>query len=158
MTAADLDEVERVGDRVHPDYPETAAVFGERLQRYPAGCLVFQGPGSILGYTISHPWRLGQPPKLNVVLGSLPERPDTFYIHDVALLPEARGSGAGGAAVALLTRQAVASGLGNMSLVAVSGASGFWRRHGFDVLETPEIRAKLAEYGESSRFMVRWLR
>ncbi len=40
MTRSDLAKVERIGETVHPDYPEDAAVIAERLQLYPAGCFV----------------------------------------------------------------------------------------------------------------------
>ncbi len=42
-----------------------------------------------------YPWRFGQPPKLNMRLHRLSDDADTFYIHDVAILPAARGGGAG---------------------------------------------------------------
>ncbi len=92
----------------------------------PDGCLVLPSRQGILGYAVSHPWLSGQPPQLNTRLVQLPVPADTFYIHDVALLPEARGTGAGGAVVRLLACQARSSGLASLSLVAVSGSVGFW--------------------------------
>ena len=41
MRVADLPRVLAVADAVHPAFPEEAAVFEERLQLYPGGCLVF---------------------------------------------------------------------------------------------------------------------
>ncbi len=156
MRAADLVGVERVADAVHPDHPEDAAVLAERLQLHPAGCLVLDGEQGIRGYAVAHPWRFGRPPPLNTPLGGLPARPDTFYIHDLALLPDARGDGAGASAVDLLARQAAAEGFTNISLVAVGGSQRFWRRNGFKVVEREETRAALASYGRAD-FMERVL-
>ena len=73
MEAADLAAVERVAAHVHPDYPEDEAVFAERLSLCPEGCLVLARPlGDPCGYVVAHPWRLGQPPALNSLLGALP--------------------------------------------------------------------------------------
>lgn len=105
MAAADLAAAERIAARVHPDYPEDAAVFAERLSLFPEGCLVLVSPsGELGGYVIAHPWRLGQPPALNSLLGALPAAADTLYIHDIALLPERRGGGAAGRALERLRR------------------------------------------------------
>jgi hypothetical protein len=95
MTQADLSAVESVSGHVHPAYPEDVQVLAERRDLYPRGCLVLPRGTGILGYAISHPWLSGQPPKLNTRVGRLPDPAETFYIHDVALLPEARGTALG---------------------------------------------------------------
>jgi len=157
MTLADHLAVERIGVLVHPDHPEAPDIFAERLRLFPAGCLVLPGPAGLLGYAIAHPWRFGQPPRLNTLLGALPAQADTFYIHDIALLPETRRSGAGAAAIGLLAALAASLGLPNLSLVAIGGTHGFWQRQGFAVHDDPALQAKLASYGPAARFMVRWL-
>src|SRR6201994_4413876 len=93
MTPVDLIAVENVGDAVHPDYPEDRDIIGERLRLYPEGCLVLDGEQGVRGYAVAHPWVFGRPPSLNTLLGQLPARADTFYIHDLALMPDARGLG-----------------------------------------------------------------
>ncbi|KAA2215320.1 GNAT family N-acetyltransferase [Pseudoroseomonas oryzae] len=153
MRAADLAAVSRIATIVHRDFPEEDAVFAERLALFPAGCLILARGGEAAGYAISHPWRLGAPPALNTRLVALPARPDTFYLHDVALLAEARG---GGAARGLLARLEQLAGVLPVSLVAVGGTADFWRRLGFVAVEDPALDAKLASYGDpSARFMVR---
>jgi ribosomal protein S18 acetylase RimI-like enzyme len=156
MTRSDLPDVERVGDLVHPAYPEEEAVIAERLSLYPAGCLVLADNHRIQGYALGHPWLLGHPPTLNARLNTLPDKPDTFYIHDLALLPETRRLGAGTTAIRLLAHRAERDGLTSLSLVAVSDSTGFWQRNGFEAVALAGMRTKLASYGASSRFMVRW--
>ena len=155
MAPGDLTDVEVVGARVHPDHPEDDAVFQERLSLFPAGCLVLRDGPALIGYAISHPGTLNQPPKLNTLLGALPAHPDSFYIHDLALLPEARGPGAGAAAVAHLAGVARVGGFATLSLVSVSGSAGFWHRLGFATIDA--MTGQVASYGPSARYMVRRL-
>jgi GNAT superfamily N-acetyltransferase len=155
MTAADLPAVAAIADVVHVAHPEDTAVFAERLRLYAAGCRVLDGGGQALGYVLSHPGRFAEPPPLDTRLGALPEPATTYYVHDLALLPEARGSGAGSVVVGDLVRLARAAELANLSLVAVNDSAGFWRRQGFRPVADPGLDAKLASYGGGAQFMVR---
>jgi ribosomal protein S18 acetylase RimI-like enzyme len=155
MSPDDLPRVLAIAARVHESYPEDAAVFAERLRLYPAGCHVHEAGGRLLGYVLSHPWRDREPPALNSLLGALPASPATYYIHDLALLPEARGQGAGSAITEALVAQARMAGLLSVSLVAVHGPAEFWRRHGFGTVDDPALAETLRSYDESARFMVR---
>jgi ribosomal protein S18 acetylase RimI-like enzyme len=111
--------------------------------------------GRPIGYIVSHPWTYGAPPALNSLLGTLPEPPTTYYIHDIALLPEARGTGAANIIVAQLTALAESLSLLNLSLIAVNDSVAFWQRHGFVLTAIPALDAKLRSYDEAARFMVR---
>jgi len=148
MLPADLSMVASIAEQVHPDYPEDPAVFAERLALFPAGCFMF----GAVGYLIAHPWMLASPPQLNTLLGALPAAPDTMFVHDLALLPEARGRGHAGEAVALILRVA---GPLELSLVSVGLASGFWRRYGFAPVGDAAVQASLSRYGAGACLMVR---
>jgi GNAT superfamily N-acetyltransferase len=160
MAEADLAAVLAVAAVVHPDFPEDASVFAERLRLWPAGCFVLaadDAPTPLAGYVVSHPWRAGSPPALNRLLGALPDGADTFYLHDLALMPVARNSGAGAEIVERLARTARHAGFATISLVAVGGSAGFWTRRGFFVIEDPALTQKLVSYGGAARFMLRAL-
>lgn len=157
MTPRDLPAVNAIAARVHVDYPEDAAVFAERLALYPAGCFILQGNTEPIGYLISHPWRFAAPPALNVQLGALPAPASTYYIHDIALLPQARGSGAAAAAVCILIPLARAQRAGNISLVAVNNSVQFWRHQGFHIYVDDALAQKLMSYDGNARYMVREL-
>ena len=147
MTRGDLRAVEAVGDLVHPNYPEAPAVLDEKRRLYPEGSFVLERDRSVQGYVVAHPWRLGQPPKLNTPLQCIPADADTLYVHDLAVLPLLRGTGAGSAIVAHLANRA---GRMPLSLVAVSHSIPFWTKHGFAIAP-----ATLTTYGPEARFMVR---
>ncbi|MGJ4891379.1 GNAT family N-acetyltransferase [Bradyrhizobium sp. HKCCYLRH3099] len=158
MTAADLAAVDRIAAHVHSAYPEEPAVFAERLRLHPAGCRVLvSDTAAITGYVISHPWHLGKPPALNVLIAQLPMPAQTYYIHDLALLPKARGSGAAARIVGDLAAHALELGLPALSLVAVNGSVPFWEQQGFAVDEAAASDDRIASYGDDARSMIRRL-
>lgn len=148
MRAADIAGMSALAAIVHPDFPEDDAVLAERLSLYPPGCFALDGADGLDGYLLSHPWRLGHPPKLNRRLGALPTAPDTFYLHDLALHPCCRATGAAGS---LLRTLLADREWPTHSLVAVNGSASFWRHFGFVSQPGPD----LADYGPAALHMVR---
>jgi ribosomal protein S18 acetylase RimI-like enzyme len=157
MTPADLPAVQALADTIHPDFPEDAAVFADRLRLHPAGCFILVGNAGTAGYVLSHPWLDRQPPKLNAILGQPAEAASTYYIHDLALLPAARKSGAAAAIVKILATHASAMQLQNMTLVAVNNSVHFWRRQGFDIVVDSDLDRQLRSYDAQACFMRRAL-
>ncbi len=147
MCAADLAAVEKLGNAIHLDHPEDAAIFTERLRLCPEGCYTLDGPAGLAGYIISHPWHANSPPPLNTLLGTLPPAPTTWYIHDLALHQATRGSGAAPAIVATLAIRP------RIDLIAVGASPRFWARQGFRPAPLPA--AKLASYGAGAQFMIK---
>ena len=153
MQPDDLPAVAAVARMIHVDYPEDAAVFAERLHLHPAGCLVLASADAISGYVVSHPWRAGDPPALNTLLGAIPGRPNTYYIHDLALLPDRRGTGKAAELVTRLVAHAASLDLVALSLIAVGGSQPFWQRQGFAIESAPSVN--LASYVGLTAYMVR---
>ncbi|WP_404335478.1 GNAT family N-acetyltransferase [Sphingomonas sp. MMS12-HWE2-04] len=147
MTAGDLDGVVAVAAVAFPDHPEGRACFAERLALAPETCFVLQGGEGVAGYLIAYPWPLGSIPPLDTLLGSLPADRAAWYLHDLALLPEARGTGQAAAGLALLFARIG----GSIALVSVNESAAFWRSHGFVETEL----ASLSSYGPHARYMVR---
>jgi N-acetylglutamate synthase-like GNAT family acetyltransferase len=85
----------------------------------------------------------------------MPAAPSTFYIHDLALLPETLRSGAATVAVDMMAARARLMQLPNMTLVAVNNSVHFWQRHDFTIMRDSELDQKLQSYGDNARFMVR---
>src|ERR1700754_979238 len=127
MAEADLPAANALAATIHPAYPEDDVVFAERLALYPAGCRVFDLGGRAEAYVVSHPWRRFEAPALNSLLGALPAAPSTFYIHDLALSPAVRNTGAAAQMVVWLAKQALVDRIRHMSLIAVNGSAGFWQ-------------------------------
>ena len=155
MTPEDMPRVQVLADTIHVGHPEDLEVLAERQRLYPQGCLMLTEGQQAIGYALTHPWHYGEPPPLNGLLGKLPAAPTTYYIHDVALLPAARGKGYAVQAAERLIAHARAEGFGNLSLVAVNRSQAFWERFGFRMVSITSLDAKLASYGPDAVLMVR---
>ncbi|EJM99349.1 GNAT family N-acetyltransferase [Phyllobacterium sp. YR531] len=159
MEVSDLASVSAMASIIHTDFFEADAVYQERLALYPNGCHVLQDKdGRLIGYAITHPWRLYTMPALNSLLGEIPDQHSTYYLHDIALMPQSRGTGAAREIVSILADHAQNSKFTTMSLIAVNGSTGFWQKQGFLPDDRPELETKLRTYSDDARFMVRHLR
>jgi len=150
----DLPEINRIANQVHTTLPERDEVFGEKLRLFPEGCLKLMRANEFLGYGISHLWTLGIIPPLDTFLGSLPDRPNCIYVHDVVIHPSGRGRNAAGEYIRRISEVALRHGIRSIALVSVYGTDVLWRRFGFSVVEDSNLRAKIASYGESAKYMV----
>lgn len=157
MTAFDMTAVEAIAAQVHPDFFEATEVMAERQQLYRNGCYVLEIAERPTGYVLSHPWRRGDLPALNSRLGEIPADADTYYLHDLALLPVTRRIGAAGYIVDALSKHAAAQGFATMHLVAVNGSQGFWEKQGFAVEDIPTLADKLKTYEAAASYMVKAL-
>jgi GNAT superfamily N-acetyltransferase len=153
----DLAAISAIAARIHPDLSESPDVLAEKLRLFPDGCRVLAAANAIAGYGLAHPWMQQQIPPLDGFLGQLPEAADCLYIHDVAVLPDARG-GVARAYAAEIDQLARSSGITTLALVSVYGTRAMWERLGFHPV-TPDaaLCAKLACYGASATYMLREL-
>ena len=157
MTPGDLDRVAEIALIGFPDHFEDRACFANRLALWPRGCFVLDDGVGVIGYLISYPWMRALAPKLNAPIEAVPAAADVLYLHDLALHPEARGRGATGEIVERLATRAAADGWPAVALVAVNDASGFWCRHGFEVVEGAATASAQSSYGDDARYMERRL-
>lgn len=180
-TPDDVPMLMTVANHVHPDLPEDAAIYAERIRLFPAGCYVLaqqqrrqqtdldatsSAKNSTAqarccsGYLISHPIRMGQPPELNTLLSGsdIPPDADQYYIHDLALMPETRGQGHAAEVIASLIGDAgPARKHQTACLISVYGTASFWGRFGFveTQVDDPIFAKKLQGYGQDAKYMVR---
>ena len=128
MTPKDIPEVYQISLRVHSLY-EDPEIFEER-RSLSKGCYSYVLDEKVVGYLISHPYRRDTYPPLNTLIGKIPD-PDTWYIHDLAILPEFRGRGMVRPVLAEVKALALAQGFRELSLVSVYGSEVFWTKMGF---------------------------
>ncbi len=149
----DIDVIHDIQSVVHADHCEAYDVLLERLRLCPRGCFVLEHGNAISGYVLSHPWIRRSPPPIDTLLGAVPHTADVWYLHDLALMPETRGSGAGSSVSALLAAQARRAGYDAATLISINGSQGFWERQGFSVHAEPGLADKLATYGGQAVYM-----
>jgi len=156
MREQDLAAVNQIAAEVHLDYPESPAVFAERLMLFEGGCWVAADTQlRVQGYAISHPALLGQPPTLDCLLRQLPAAANCLYLHDVALRPGVRGAGLGASLLDLMRQQARIHRLTQLALVAVNGSAAYWQRQGFQPYGEGDtsLMRKLGSYDSSARYL-----
>lgn len=153
LEAEDLDRLDAIQRAVHADLPEPRALLAEKRSLFPAGCRKLVGSAGMVGYALSHPWRLGCVPVLGAPLGPLPARPDCLHMHDVAILPEGRGQGAAGIYAAHLRALARARGIDALACVSVYGTGPFWTRHGFAAASPQPAPGALRSYGAGAVYL-----
>ena len=154
LSPSDFDAVDRIAQTIHVDIYERTEVLFDKASFFPQGCRKLVRDGVMLGYAIAHPWFINEIPEINEFLPKRVEPPDCLFLHDVAVLNEARGSNAAGEFLALLRPLARARGLRFLACVSVYGTDRLWSRFGFTVISRPEIDAKLDGYGPTAKYMV----
>lgn len=156
MTPDDLAGVMTLTACVHPDYMEDLAVFKERLKLAPDGCFSLVRGKEVLGYLISHPWQGLISPPLNTLLHTLPDKADSWYIHDLALSSTVRGQGFAQQALLLAEQAARRQNLHTLLLTSTCHAIGFWHKAGFtDAPINKTEQAVLASYDAQARLLHR---
>jgi hypothetical protein len=154
MTVADLETVSRIAGQVHASLPERPDVLAEKFRLFPQGCFIFESDRAILGYAISHPWKLRAIPPLDAFLNQLPKAPECLYLHDAALLPQGRGQSASPRLIEDLRQVAASIDLQWLALVSVYRTYILWGRFGFSSAQDPGLSDKLNSYGSTAKYMI----
>ena len=149
----DLDTVVSIQTRVHTLEPETREVFAAKLQAFPKGCHVLESLGGLVGYGVFHPWGSDRVPALHALPFIMPDPADCLFVHDVALLPPARGQGAARAFLNIVKDTAQDCAIRTISLVSVYDSAPIWQRLGFQISSVALDAAKRAQYGDTACFM-----
>lgn len=129
---------------------EAAAAFLAKLQAAPDACFLALLPSGPVGYLVAVPAVAGSPPPLHSADDAVPAAANALYLHDLALHPAARGSGAAGALIAAYFHALRQRRLAIACLTAVNASRPFWERHGFRAT-TPAT--PLDTYGDDACYM-----
>eukprot|EP00743_Colponemidia_sp_Colp-15_P009012 GILK01009837.1.p1 GENE.GILK01009837.1~~GILK01009837.1.p1 ORF type:complete len:177 (-),score=11.11 GILK01009837.1:124-615(-) len=110
---------------------ETDDIYQKKIDVFPEGCLGCFDNDVLIAYAMSHPWNSAVPVQLNEKNFAIPDHPDCYYIHDVAVNTSYRGKGVGHKLFARMVEVAKGLGFKKMKLVAVLGGDQFWAKFGF---------------------------
>ncbi len=113
----------------------------------PGSCLIAEEDGP-LGYLLAHPWPADDFPPAKAVLPEIPPGAASLFIHDLAVIPRARGRQVGRRLVDEVLGWARGQGLGRSSLVSVQGSGRFWEQFGFR--PRADLTARFAEVFRAS--------
>lgn len=151
MAPTDLSDIDRIARIVHPDFPERIEAFDEKLALSPSTHFVAADEdGAVRGYACAYPWLDHDVPKLDTLIGKLPDDIAVLYIHDVALLPTARGLGLIESLIPRLEFLAREADLRALTLTAIYGSEVAWFRYGFERVPLDEkLKRQIAHYGSA---------
>ncbi|HEY6353544.1 MAG TPA: GNAT family N-acetyltransferase [Burkholderiaceae bacterium] len=157
MADADLPAVLEIQALCYTEVtPESKESLHAKLSASQSTCLIASLECVTVGYLIALPWESSSPPVLNAETCRLPSSPSCLYLHDLAVMPDARKFGAGRALVEAFLTRLKRMGLVRASLVAVQNSVPYWERHGFRAVPQSEpLKAKLSSYGEGVQYMER---
>jgi ribosomal protein S18 acetylase RimI-like enzyme len=114
-----------------PSLHESDEAFMRLIELFPEGALGCFDDEGLCGYAFGVPLKAGWTLELRTPLEKIPDDPDTFYVHDVAVAERCRGRGVGRALAARLLDLARARGFTRSELVSVQGSAPFWEKFGF---------------------------
>jgi ribosomal protein S18 acetylase RimI-like enzyme len=139
-----------------PQMNEPETVWRQRLQQAAALCWLAESGGAIHAYLAAYPARLGHVTALDGDFAP-PPLANCLYLHDLAVSPDASGSGLGKALLTRALHTAQERGWRHAALVCVQDAAGFWQGQGFAATALPDstAQAALASYPGPACYMTR---
>ena len=156
MKEEDIKAVKEIQKKLfRSNLQENISVQQRRFKLFPEGCWVIKIEDKVIGYFISHPWRLSCPPMLGTYIDKLPEFPDCLYLHDIGVLTHIAGKWIGYEIIMKAKQFAKEKGYSTISGVAVMKTLRYWKRYGFkETPITPEKDQILIEhYGPEARYL-----
>lgn len=157
MKAGDLRHILDIQTHCYEEqFHETLTVLEAKLELSPESCWVVEGDAALKGYLFAHPWFSAAPPAWNEVLSHLPDTADCFYLHDLAVAPNARGQGVAEALIKAARQEARRMGFTLAALTAVQGSVPFWNKQGFKPCDNKVGSGEqhLKTYGDDAAFMM----
>ncbi len=156
MREDDLDAVLAVQALCYPPaMQEAGAVVLARLRAAPATTLAACDGAGVCGYLFAYPSVSGKVTPLDAAF-DVAARPDTLYLHDLAVAPRAHGRGLARRLVLRMLALGAARGLARSALVSVQDSRAFWEALGY-AAAAPDAagRAALAGYPAGALYMTR---
>lgn len=144
LTIKDFDYEEQI---YPPEYYEDDECFRQKMAAFPIGCIAYvdRATDMMLGYSFGHPWRLDAGPvPLDWTAFKLPENPDCYYIHDIAVFPEHRGKGIGKMLMEYQLDIARIHMYKKVKLISILGSHSLWSKFGFQIVSEIEYGGKPA--------------
>lgn len=136
LTRDDIPRLHRLeAESYLPTLHESDEAFIRLMELFPEGAIGCFDDQGLCGYAFGVPLKAGWTLELRTPLERIPDEPDTFYIHDVAIAERLRGRGVGRALARRLLDLARERGFIRCELVSVQGSAPFWERFGFRRVE-----------------------
>lgn len=155
----DLAQIARIQAACYgADFIEDSQAFAAKLHASPDTCWLAHIEQQAIGYLVSVPVSLNTLPTLNAASFEMALDADLLYLHDLAIHPDFRASGAGKQLIQHFKQYAQHTTHFNfkgMLLIAVQDSATYWQRHGFEQLNelSDFLAQKVASFGDDAVLM-----
>ncbi|WP_435137402.1 GNAT family N-acetyltransferase [Actinacidiphila sp. bgisy144] len=151
LREADWAEVVALEERAYAasGMSEGEEILRSRQRASPATCFVLEHAGGFGGYLLALPYPLLRCPDLSRAEEGR-AAPGNLHLHDLVIAERSRGRGLARRMQRQLARAGRAGGHRTLSLVAVHGSQGLWRRLGYRARPEAELPAG---YGADAVYM-----
>lgn len=131
MTIQDLAAVESVQAEAYAGYfLESADVIAQRFHSSPSTAWVAEKEGTVCAYLVGYRSKIGKINPLNAPFNVV-EETNCLYLHDLALLKSAQGTGLGRKLVQAANEYAKSESVAAVALLSVQNSKEFWQGLGF---------------------------
>ncbi|MCK0714799.1 GNAT family N-acetyltransferase [Chromohalobacter sarecensis] len=157
ISQADLMEISRIQRECYSeDLLESVDSYSAKLSANSDFSFIAMQNEMVVGYVVALPWMYGELLDLDGVDYSVPVDADSLCIHDIAVSCNARNGGTAKYLLNAVLESAKSRGYRQLFLVAVQGASSYWKRQGFEAVQvSEELKSRLSAYGEDAEYMTR---
>lgn len=157
LSQADLIDISRIQRECYnEDMLESVDSFSAKLSANSDFSFIAMQGETAVGYVVALPWVFGEILELSGSKYSIPPDADSLCIHDLAVSVRARNLGTARCLLNAVFDAAKSKGYRRLFLIAVHGASSYWKNHGFEIVQVNEkIKHRLSAYGEDATYMTR---
>lgn len=156
MRKTDLASVIAIQRQCYPPaFQEPIEAFESKLTASPDTCWVSHHLDQVCAYLVCLPIQDQALPVLHAKDFQISASANWLYIHDLAIGPNARGTGLASQLLRKAVDQARDKGLTRVGLIAVQGSEPFWAKFGFNSAESNSLlpQDKLNSFGSGALFM-----
>lgn len=126
-----------------------------KLESNPQTCFIAEHDNTVWGYIIGLAVDEHSFPILNAPSISMPENPTILYLHDLSVLPSARGTGVSELLIQHLLKQSV--NFEKTMLISVQNSLSFWQRYDFSPVDPSSwgLEQKVLSFGDDAVLMIK---
>ncbi len=137
------------------EFLESEQSYRSKLASNPQTCFIAEHNDGVCGYIIGLAVDEHSFPILNAPSISTPDNPTILYLHDLSVVPNARGTGVSEALIQHLLKQSV--NFEHTMLIAVQGSLGFWQKYNFAPIDPKSwgLEQKVLSFGVDAVLMAK---
>ena len=153
-TLSDVSALARIQYECFGDeFLESEQSYRSKLESNPQTCFIAEHDDTVCSYIIGLAVDEHSFPILNAPSIITPDNPTILYLHDLSVLPRARGKGISEALIQRLLKQS--QDFEQTMLIAVQDSLSFWQRYDFSPVDpTPwGLEEKVLSFGDDAVLM-----